>query len=75
MSVRDEALELPGNGEILLESIVSAISPGTEMLFYRGDILWSIGNMEGGGARVVLGGPLDFEDGGGRDAAGADSRG
>jgi hypothetical protein len=38
VSVRDEALELPGNGEILLESIVSAISPGTEMLFYNGQL-------------------------------------
>jgi 2-desacetyl-2-hydroxyethyl bacteriochlorophyllide A dehydrogenase len=38
VSVREEALELPGSGEILLESIVSAISPGTEMLFYNGQL-------------------------------------
>jgi two-component system sensor histidine kinase YesM len=30
-------------------------------LFYRGDILWSIGNGEAGGARVVVGGPLSFD--------------
>lgn len=38
VSVREEVLEPPGPGEVLLESIVSAISPGTEMLFYRGEI-------------------------------------
>jgi NADPH:quinone reductase-like Zn-dependent oxidoreductase len=37
-SVREETLAPPGSGEILLESIVSAISPGTEMLFYTGRI-------------------------------------
>ena len=38
VSVREEGLEAPGSGEILLESIVSAISPGTEMLFYNGQL-------------------------------------
>ena len=38
MSVREESLAPPARGEILLESIVSAISPGTEMLFYAGQI-------------------------------------
>lgn len=38
VSVQEEPLEPPGNGEILLESIVSAISPGTEMLFYNGQL-------------------------------------
>jgi 2-desacetyl-2-hydroxyethyl bacteriochlorophyllide A dehydrogenase len=38
VSVRQEALEPPRPGEVLLESVVSAISPGTEMLFYRGEI-------------------------------------
>ncbi len=38
VSVREEPLELPRPGEVLLESIASAISPGTEMLFYKGDI-------------------------------------
>jgi len=32
-------------------------------LFYKGDILWSLGNGENGGARVVIGGPLKFEAG------------
>jgi 2-desacetyl-2-hydroxyethyl bacteriochlorophyllide A dehydrogenase len=36
--VREEALDAPGSGEVLLESIVSAISPGTEMLFYNGQL-------------------------------------
>jgi NADPH:quinone reductase-like Zn-dependent oxidoreductase len=38
VSVRDEPLEPPVAGQAQVESIVSAISPGTEMLFYRGDI-------------------------------------
>ena len=38
VSVREEALDGPGSGEVLLESIVSAISPGTEMLFYHGHV-------------------------------------
>jgi threonine dehydrogenase-like Zn-dependent dehydrogenase len=38
VSVRQEPLQTPGHGEARIQSIVSAISPGTEMLFYRGDI-------------------------------------
>ncbi|HVP20163.1 MAG TPA: zinc-binding alcohol dehydrogenase, partial [Spirochaetia bacterium] len=38
VSVREEHLDSPGPGEILLESLVSAISPGTEMLFYHGHL-------------------------------------
>jgi 2-desacetyl-2-hydroxyethyl bacteriochlorophyllide A dehydrogenase len=38
ISIREETLQPPRTGEVLLENIVSAISPGTEMLFYRGDI-------------------------------------
>jgi 2-desacetyl-2-hydroxyethyl bacteriochlorophyllide A dehydrogenase len=33
-----EAAPLPGPGEMAVETIVSAISPGTEMLFYRGQV-------------------------------------
>ena len=44
-------------------------------LFYRGDVLWTLENKEGGGALVRLGGPLKFEDEEARDAAGADRRG
>lgn len=33
---RDEALEAPGVGEVLCETIVSAISPGTELAAWRG---------------------------------------
>ena len=38
VSLREETLEQPDRGEILLESIVSAISPGTEMLVYKGQL-------------------------------------
>jgi 2-desacetyl-2-hydroxyethyl bacteriochlorophyllide A dehydrogenase len=38
VSVREEPIDSPGAGEVLVRSIVSAISPGTEMLFYRGEI-------------------------------------
>jgi two-component system sensor histidine kinase YesM len=44
-------------------------------LFYRGDFSMSIGNGEGGGALVTIRGPLKFEVGEVRGAAGADSRG
>lgn len=37
-AVREEALAEPLAGEVLVASRVSAISPGTEMLFYRGQI-------------------------------------
>jgi hypothetical protein len=36
--VRGENLPPPASGEVLLRSVVGAISPGTEMLFYRGDL-------------------------------------
>lgn len=39
-------------------------------LFYRGDFLWKIGNRDGGGALVSVGGPLAWEGG---DADGPDS--
>ena len=35
VEVREERLPLPAPGEVLVRSIVSAISAGTEMLFYR----------------------------------------
>ncbi len=38
VSVREETMDGPGSGEVLLESVVSAISPGTEMLFYGGKL-------------------------------------
>lgn len=34
--VREEPLPTPAAGEVLVETILSAISPGTEMLVYRG---------------------------------------
>lgn len=36
VEIREEALPAPGAGQFLVESVVSAISPGTEMLVYRG---------------------------------------
>ena len=36
VTVREETQELPGPGEVLVRSLVSAISSGTEMLFYKG---------------------------------------
>jgi two-component system sensor histidine kinase YesM len=44
-------------------------------LFYRGDFLWSIGNGERGGARVLVGGPLEFAVEEVRGAESADRRG
>jgi 2-desacetyl-2-hydroxyethyl bacteriochlorophyllide A dehydrogenase len=38
VEVRDEPLAAPGPGEVLVQSVVSAISPGTEMLVYRGEV-------------------------------------
>ncbi len=38
VTVREEPLDPPGPGEVVVETLVSAISPGTEMLFYRGEI-------------------------------------
>lgn len=36
VSVREEPLPSPGAGQILVKTLVSAISPGTELLMYRG---------------------------------------
>ncbi len=36
VTVREETQEPPGPGEVLVRSLVSAVSSGTEMLFYRG---------------------------------------
>jgi two-component system sensor histidine kinase YesM len=48
-------------------------------LYFRGDITWTMGNEESGGARVVIGAPLDFagEESGKEvgDAADSDRRG
>ena len=36
LSVREEALSLPAAGQVLVQTLVSAISAGTELLIYRG---------------------------------------
>jgi 2-desacetyl-2-hydroxyethyl bacteriochlorophyllide A dehydrogenase len=38
ISIREQPMESPRDGEVLIENIASAISPGTEMHFYRGDL-------------------------------------
>jgi 2-desacetyl-2-hydroxyethyl bacteriochlorophyllide A dehydrogenase len=38
VTVREEPLGSPAAGEVLVETLVSAISPGTEMLVYRGQV-------------------------------------
>lgn len=37
VALRQEPISAPGAGEVLIETIVSAISPGTEMVIYRGE--------------------------------------
>src|SRR5688572_17658456 len=36
VEVREQALPVPAAGQLLVETVVSAISSGTEMLVYRG---------------------------------------
>ena len=36
VSLREESLSPPGPGQVLVQTILSAISPGTELLIYRG---------------------------------------
>ena len=36
VEIQDKVLSSPKNGEVCVQSLFSAISPGTEMLFYRG---------------------------------------
>src|SRR5262245_41575667 len=36
VSVREESLSLPVAGQVLVQTLVSALSPGTELLIYRG---------------------------------------
>src|SRR5581483_299712 len=38
VEVREESMPVPGPDEVLVETVVSAISPGTEMLVYRGRV-------------------------------------
>lgn len=38
IAVREEPLPAPRPGQVLVETQLSAISPGTEMLFYRGQV-------------------------------------
>ena len=38
VEIRNEALPVPDAGQVLVKTVISAISPGTEMLFYRGQV-------------------------------------
>jgi 2-desacetyl-2-hydroxyethyl bacteriochlorophyllide A dehydrogenase len=37
VSIREETLLSPGPGQVLVQTLLSAISPGTELLIYRGE--------------------------------------
>src|SRR5688572_14004239 len=37
IEIREERLSAPAPGEVQVETLISAISPGTEMLVYRGE--------------------------------------
>jgi 2-desacetyl-2-hydroxyethyl bacteriochlorophyllide A dehydrogenase len=37
VAVREETLLPPGTGQVLVQTVLSAISPGTELLIYRGE--------------------------------------
>ena len=55
--VREEPLAAPGEGEALVETLVSAVSPGTEMLIYRGQ---APADMTVDATIVALGGTFGF---------------
>ena len=55
--VREEPLAAPGEGEALVETLVSAVSPGTEMLIYRGQ---APADMTVDATIVALGGTVGF---------------
>ena len=57
VEVRDEPLPDPSADEVLVETIVSGISPGTERLVYRGE---APQNMTADSALASLGGDLSF---------------
>ncbi len=38
VEIRESKLEQPGTGQVLVQTVASAISPGTEMLLYRGQM-------------------------------------
>lgn len=38
VTIQEESLAMPGAGQILVQSVLSAISPGTELLVYRGQV-------------------------------------
>jgi 2-desacetyl-2-hydroxyethyl bacteriochlorophyllide A dehydrogenase len=38
VSIKEEALAEPGPDQVLVQTLISAISAGTEMLFYRGEV-------------------------------------
>lgn len=38
LTIEEESLPMPGDGDLLVKTLLSAISPGTEMLVYRGQL-------------------------------------
>lgn len=59
--LRDEILQPPGEGEVLVRSIASGISAGTERLIFRGEVPDSVvGLMRAPFQRGVFPGPLTY---------------
>lgn len=57
VEVREETLEGPAPGQLLVQTLVSAISSGTEMLFYRGQVP---AGMQVDETLPALGGQLEY---------------
>ncbi|MFP3867382.1 MAG: zinc-binding dehydrogenase [Desulfobacteraceae bacterium] len=55
--LREERLPPPGSGQVQVQTLISAISPGTELLIYRG---WAPAEMVADTAISALPGHLDF---------------
>jgi len=55
--IRDEALPAPDRGQVRVRTLLSAISPGTELLIYRGE---APANLTADASIAALGGELRF---------------
>jgi 2-desacetyl-2-hydroxyethyl bacteriochlorophyllide A dehydrogenase len=57
VDIRDQDLQDPGMGELLIQTSFSAISPGTELMIYRGQ---APGGLSADESITALTGPLEF---------------
>jgi 2-desacetyl-2-hydroxyethyl bacteriochlorophyllide A dehydrogenase len=57
VSLKKEPLSSPGSGQVLVQTLMSAISPGTELLIYRGQ---APQDMAADSSIAALSGPLTF---------------